>query len=591
MRKKRLFWRLFSSYFWIAVAALVLTAWYGVAVLRSLYFEQVDASLEAKARLLIRSTEPLLEQEDYEAVDRLCKEQGEAIDTRITVVLPSGEVVGESEKDPETMDDHSRRPEIVEAFSGKVGYSSRPSATIGSDLRYVAVPFSMPDSTYAVVRTSKPVTALDRTLRVVSSHLLFMGLFTAVVIALVSLWVARRISHPLEELEAGAQRLARGELDYRLQNADIAEIDSLADALNRMAEQWADRVRTILRQQNEQEAMLTSMTEGVLAVDREGMVITMNSSCAKLLGVDLGRTRGRTVHELIRKPDLLQFVEAALADSASLEGEIELVDEDTRVLHAHATTLMGAEGQPIGALIILRDVTRLRRLENVRRDFVANVSHELRTPITSIKGFVETLLDGALEDQESAHRFLDIIQRQVNRLNAIIEDLLVLSRLERGQGEAPPQFPSESVDKMLRGAMEMCHKQAEDHQIDLQCECPPNLAVRMNVHLLEQAVVNLVDNAIKYSEPGDTVAIRASAGADEVIIQVTDHGCGIERRHLPRLFERFYRVDKARSRKLGGTGLGLAIVKHIVRAHGGAIDVESVVGEGSTFAIRLPAVN
>ncbi|HLA84103.1 MAG TPA: ATP-binding protein [Thermoguttaceae bacterium] len=589
MRGQRLFWRLFWSYFLVALAALALTTWFGASILRRLYFDDIDATLQAHAKLLIPSVRQLIEKGDYAAVDRLVKEQGGAIDTRFTVILPSGKVVGDSEKDPRTMANHAGRPEIHKAFTGRVGRETHRSDTVGTDFRYVAVPFSIGESTHGAVRASLPVTSLDRAWRAVSSQFVLNGALAAVLVGLVSLWTSRRISRPLEELESGAQRLAGGQLDYRLQGADIVEIDSLADAMNRMAVQWADRVRVILRQQNEQEAMLSSMTEGVLAVDKAGTVITMNPSGARLLGAENQSLRGRTLHEVVRKPALLQFVEQALAGDSPLEGEIELVDRDTQILHAQATTLVGPEGSPIGALVILRDVTQLHRLENVRRDFVANVSHELRTPITSIKGFVETLLDGALDEGQKARHFLEIVARQVNRLDAIIEDLLVLSRLERGTPDGPPQFPVCEVRPMLAAAIEMCQRQAEEKRIAIECHCDPSLAAPMNTHLIEQAVTNLLDNAIKFSEPGEAVHVQGLAENGKIVIRVKDEGCGIERRHLPRLFERFYRVDKARSRELGGTGLGLAIVKHIALAHGGTVEVESMVGQGSLFTIRLPA--
>jgi two-component system phosphate regulon sensor histidine kinase PhoR len=246
-----------------------------------------------------------------------------------------------------------------------------------------------------------------------------------------------------------------------------------------------------------------------------------------------------------------------------------------------------AQRQKLGAVVMLHDITRLRHLENVRRDFVANVSHELRTPITSIKGFVETLLDGAIEDPDNARRFLRIILRQANRLNAIIEDLLTLSRIEKGSEEATVELDEDSVPEVLQAAVEMCAEQARDKAVTVRLECPHGLTVRMNSHLLEQVVVNLLGNAIKYSDPGLSVELIASRQDNEVVIQVRDHGCGIDPKHLPRLFERFYRVDKARSRELGGTGL--AIVKHIALAHHGSASVESAVGCGSTFSIRLPA--
>jgi two-component system phosphate regulon sensor histidine kinase PhoR len=255
---------------------------------------------------------------------------------------------------------------------------------------------------------------------------------------------------------------------------------------------------------------------------------------------------------------------------------------------AHGTALSDSQRGKIGVLIVLHDVTRLRHLEEVRCDFVANVSHELRTPITSIKGFIETLLDGALEDKDNAGRFLQIMLRQVNRLDAIISDLLALSRIEKGAEEQMIEFAPDSIGGVLRAAVEMCEKKAADKGVNIDLACPDDLVGEINAALVEQAVINLLDNAIKYSESGSAVEISAGREGTELVIRVKDRGCGIEGRHLPRLFERFYRVDKARSRELGGTGLGLAIVKHIALAHRGSVSVESTVGVGSTFTLRLP---
>jgi two-component system phosphate regulon sensor histidine kinase PhoR len=330
------------------------------------------------------------------------------------------------------------------------------------------------------------------------------------------------------------------------------------------------------------------MEEGVLAVDNHGTILSLNETCASLLGAESAKLRGRIIYEVIRKPDLLKFVETALASSASIDGDLRFYGAQDRWLDAHGTALHDAHHQKIGALIVLHDVTRLRHLENVRRDFVANVSHELRTPITSIKGFVETIVDEALDNKENALRFLKIVHRQVNRLDAIISDLLMLSRIERGSEEQTIEAEPEPLREVLRAAAEMCQQRAADKGITLAVECPEDLTATVNAPLLEQAVVNLVDNAIKYSGEGASVQVEGYRDADSVVIRVKDDGCGIAAKHLPRLFERFYRVDKARSRELGGTGLGLAIVKHIVMAHQGSVYVESTVGKGSTFYIRLP---
>ena len=359
--------------------------------------------------------------------------------------------------------------------------------------------------------------------------------------------------------------------------------------MNRMAQQLNQRIQTIVRQQNEREAMLSSMEEGVLAIDNGGCILSANAACATWFGQEPAQLVGRTVYEVIRKPDLLRFVEQALASEAPVEEETRILGPEDRWLIARGVALHDAERGRIGVLVVLHDVTRLRRLESLRRDFVANVSHELRTPVTSIKGFLETLLDGALEEKENAVRFLHIMLRQVNRLDAIISDLLSLSRIERGAEEQMIELVASPVAESLRAAVEMCQQRAADKGILLELTCPDDLVAPINGPLLEQAVVNLIDNAIKYSEPGSPVRVAAQREASEVVIRVIDQGCGIEAQHLPRLFERFYRVDTSRSRDLGGTGLGLAIVKHIALAHRGSVEVQSAVGAGSAFFLRLPA--
>ena len=420
-------------------------------------------------------------------------------------------------------------------------------------------------------------------------RLLALSLLLVAAIFLAAVWSSRRVRQSLESLAEGVERLAEDDLSHRLYAADFLETRRLADALNRLAQRLESRMAAIVSQQHEQEAMLTSMEEGVLAVDREGTILNLNETCARLLGQEPAKLRGRRFHEAIRKPDLLSVVELALAEHSPVERDVRIVGPEDRWLHAHGTTLYDARRRQIGALLVLHDVTRLRRLESVRRDFVANVSHELRTPITSIKGFVETLLDGAMDDPETASRFLRIVLRQVNRLNAIIEDLLILSRIERGSEEATIELGEDRLAEVLQAAIEMCEKQAQDKGIAVLLACDPELVARINAHLVEQAVVNLVGNAIKYSEAGSQVEVTACRQDGEVLIAVKDQGCGIEAKHLPRLFERFYRVDKARSRELGGTGLGLAIVRHIALAHRGSIEVESTIGCGSVFTLRLPS--
>ena len=588
MQKKRLWRRLFFAYLWTPVVVLLLICWYGADVVGRLYENHLNADLEARARLCAKPIDELFVQGRTAAIDGLCKELGRSSDTRITVVLPSGEVVGDSAESPRDMDNHGGRPEIQEALGGHVGHSRRFSSTEQEDRLYAAVPVMRGARIAAVVRTSLPVTALTRTMRVVGDRILAAALIGMLLHAAISLVISRRMSRPLEEIKSGAERFAAGDLGHRLRTADCVEIDALADAMNRMAEQLDERIQTVLRQQNEREAMLSSMEEGVLAINNEGTILSLNKACASLLGEDEAALRGRDIYEAIRKADLLAFIESALAGTSPVEGEIQIRGDQDRWVSAHGTALHDPQRGKIGVLVVLHDITRLRHLEDVRRDFVANVSHELRTPITSIKGFIETLVDGAFEDKENAYRFLRIMLRQVNRLDAIIGDLLVLSRIERGSDEQRIELAAESIRGVLLAAIEMCEKKAADKAIRVELDCPENLVAHINAALLEQAVVNLLDNAVKYSNAESVVELSAGREGPDLVIRVRDHGCGIEARHLPRLFERFYRVDKARSRELGGTGLGLAIVRHIALAHRGTVGVESAVGVGSTFCLRLP---
>ena len=591
MRKKRLWRRLFLAYLWAPVIVLLSIGWYGSDIVRQLYLDHMKSDLEARARLCGKQVDDLLTQNQQSAIDPLCKALGRAADTRITVVAASGQVLGDSNASPADMDDHRKREEISDAIASGYGWSIRYSNTEQEETIYVAVALKQGGRTTAVVRTSLPLATLNNTLAAIRSRIAIVVLLGILLHAVTTLLISRRMSRPLETIRLGAERFASGDLQHRLRVADATEIGALADTLNRMAAQLDERIQTVVRQQNEREAMLSSMEEGMLAVDNDGTILSVNEACAVLLGVEQEKLPGRSVYEAIRKVDVLRFVESALAGTSSVEGEIPIRGLQDRWVSAHGTALHDPQRGKIGVLVVLHDITRLRHLEEVRRDFVANVSHELRTPITSIKGFLETLADGALDDKENALRFLQIVLRQVNRLDAIIGDLLLLSRIERSADGQLIEVASEPIRPVLQAAIEMCEKNASDKAVKIELTCPENLTGEINAALLEQAVVNLLDNAIKYSNAASVIEVSAAGEATEIVICVKDHGCGIEAQHLPRLFERFYRVDKARSRELGGTGLGLAIVRHIVLAHRGTVSVESTVGVGSVFRLRLPCAS
>jgi two-component system phosphate regulon sensor histidine kinase PhoR len=406
----------------------------------------------------------------------------------------------------------------------------------------------------------------------------------------VSWFYTRKISKPLETMRQQAENISKGEYSgvAHTSLSVASEVEGLGQAINEMAFQLNSRMQTILQQKNEQEAVLASMAEGVIAINAEFRIFNLNNAAAGMLGVKRKNALNKSVEEVIRIPELQRFIRRVHEGDREIAEEVNFMDTD-RFWQLHGNTLRGADGKELGILLVISDVSRMRELEGHRRDFVANVSHELRTPLTSIKGFLETLKDGALEDKSQALRFVEIALKHADRLNAIIEDLLKLSRLEKEHEANEIQLQHGSVRKVLEDAIQLCEVKSRQKSVKLELDCPSKLEALINSPLLEQAVVNLIENAIKFSDEGMAIEVKGQRQGSDVVILVRDRGPGIDSEHLPRIFERFYRVDKARSRALGGTGLGLAIVKHVALAHRGAAEVNSEVGKGSEFAIRLHA--
>jgi two-component system phosphate regulon sensor histidine kinase PhoR len=445
------------------------------------------------------------------------------------------------------------------------------------------------DALIGIIRTSMPVTAIEQTVHEIHTKILLAGLLIAILTTIISLLVSQRITQPLAEIRQGAVRYAQGDLTHKIFIPHSDELGILAETLNQMAAQLAERIDLVTRQRNELEGVLTNMVEAVMVVDQEEQIVRCNKAAGQLFKVNPQAVRHRTIQETIRNVNIQRFVKDTFTAPEPIEAVIKLEYEQEQFLHAHGTLLTGKGDQTTEALFVFHDITRLKQLENMRRDFVANVSHELKTPITSITGFIETLREGAINDPEHAHKFLSIIERNANRLNSIIDDLLTLSKIEQGTEKEQIVLTRRRLRDVLESAMVVCQQQAEEHQVTFELHCPAPLQAHLNAPLFEQAVVNLLDNAVKYSPPGSVVRLQAETLNGKIMISIQDQGSGIAAEHLPRIFERFYRVDKARSRKQGGTGLGLAIVKHIANVHHGYAAVESIPGIGSTFSIVVPA--
>jgi len=583
-------WQLYPALLFIALLSIVSVSWYSVSFLKSFYLRQVSVDLEARARLVEDRILALLIPPNMKRIDEICKSMGKRAETRITVIGPNGKVYGDSHHDPLTMDNHATRPEVRAAMREGTGEAIRFSRTLQRKLMYKAVVVRKGKTIAGVVRTSIPVDAVDKALHAIQQRIALAGLFIALISTGISFLVSRYMSRPLEQIRRVAEAYSKGDLGVRPPVSGIKEIDEISRTMKEMADRLRERIKTITRQRNELNTVLSSMMEGVIAVDLQGRIMNINEAAARLFDVDPENCVGMMMEEISRNPMLAGFVRRALHEQDTFEEDmnIRVGTGDNRILNLRSSSLLGTNGKRIGTLLVIADVTRVRELENMRRDFVANVSHEIKTPITAIKGFVETLLDGALENPDDALRFLGIIEKHTRRLEALVEDLLTLSRIEQEGEFAKTAFQEFNLRGVLNSALQLCLTKAEAKGIKVLLNCPEALPVKGNASQIEQAVVNLLDNAINYSPRESSIRVNArKEDAETVTISVTDQGCGIAPEHIQRIFERFYRVDKGRSRAAGGTGLGLAIVKHIVQAHGGKISVESTPGKGSTFTIHL----
>lgn len=592
MRRQRIFWQIYPTYLLITLLSLTAVFFLSTRAFRHFYLDQTAESLRVQALIAEGRVREPLSGRDLAALADICRDIAqENTETRLTLILTNGIVVGDTHEDYRVMENHATesRPEIMTALrAGRADSSVRFSDTLKQNMMYVAVPVFEENHVSAVVRTSMPVTAIENLFFQVQQQLIFGAILVLGVAALLSLLVSRRIVRPLERMRRGADRFAEGDFSRQLPRSRTVEVNALADALNQMATQLEDRLDTVIEERNQREAVLSSMVEGVAAVDPGGSIISLNKAAAEFFDVlEPENAAGRSLEEVFRNERLQKFTAEVLQGQETQECEMS-VGPEPYYLQVRGTNLYGSQGDRIGAVFVFNNITNIRKLENMRRDFVANVSHEIKTPITSIKGFAETLLDGAIKDKKRAERFLRIAVKHADRLTAIIDDLLVLSRLEQQGDQDGVQMSNMVLAGIVRSAVAICAKRAKEKNIKVKVDCPEDIAASINAPLLEQALINLLSNAIKYSEPERDVKINVFEQDGCVVLSVVDQGFGIEEEHLSRLFERFYRVDKGRSRQEGGTGLGLAIVKHIAQAHGGTVDVQSVFGEGSVFSIYLP---
>jgi len=511
--------------------------------------------------------------------------------SRVTVIATDGRVLGDSEvavDDLPRVENHGARPEVLAALAGRVGRDRRTSATIGAALLYVALPISDGGRVIGVLRVALPVAAVTSSYAAIHRVMLAGGLVALAVAFGIGLFVARRVTKPVVQMQTIAHQMSEGDFTVRAPIRSPDEIGALGRALNGLAARLREKVHDLGHEQAKATAILDGMIEGVIAVDGRDIILLMNERARSMFGLDATRGEGKPFLEVIRNTELHEaFREGRGVDRGNVSHrELRLASPVERRLQVNAVPLrLGAN--EVGVVMVLHDVTELRRLEQVRTEFVANVSHELRTPLTAIQGYLETLLAGALEEQENARRFLEIVFRHTERLGRLLNDLMDLSNIELGRValKLAPTRLDEAVDAVLA----IIGPKAKSGKVGLRSQLPRDLPpVPADRDRLVQILINLVDNAVKYTPEGGRVTVRVQEPADGWIeVDVIDTGIGIPPSDLPRITERFYRVDKARSRELGGTGLGLAIVKHLVFAHGGQLKIESEPGRGTTVRVWL----
>jgi two-component system phosphate regulon sensor histidine kinase PhoR len=513
-----------------------------------------------------------------------------ATEARVTLILPDGAVAAESERpleDLSRIENHRGRPEVRAALTGGVGRDLRRSETVGQELLYVALPVSDGARIVGVLRLALPLAVVESAYATIRQVVLAGGLLALGVALGIGLFVAGRMTRPVVEMQSVARRMAEGNFSVKAPVRSPDEIGRLGRALNVMAARLKEKIGDLEEERARTAAILDSMVEGVLAVDARDHVLLLNQSARAIfrLGPKLGE--GKPFLEVIRNPDLFDLLRACREGAgAMVSRELHLTTPVERALQVHALPLrLGGEGT--GVLMVLHDITELRRLEQVRTEFVANVSHELRTPLTAIRGYLETLLGGALEEQEHARKFLEITFRHTERLGRLLDDLLDLSNIELGRIHL--QLEPTDLRDALEHVLSIIRPRGEAGGVLLSADLGGDLPmVSADGDRLAQILINLLDNAVKFTPPGGRVTVSATIQEKEVEVSVSDTGIGIPSTDLSRITERFYRVDKARSRELGGTGLGLAIVKHLVQAHGGELRIESELNHGTTVHFTLP---
>jgi two-component system, OmpR family, phosphate regulon sensor histidine kinase PhoR len=573
--KKSIFTKVFGGYLLIVLVILALTFPLSFRVIRHHYVDTLTGNLKTLCLTLKLKISPLLENNRTEELDTLIKKLGKQIETRITVISLEGAVLADSEKDPTLMENHKSRLEIIQAIKDGFGTSLRYSTTVKEEMLYVAVPIEKDGEVSGILRASLFLKEINNLLYDLKTTIFKTAVIIVVILLLGALIFSRNLSRPIKELSVASHKVASGDFNTKVFLKNKDEIKELADSFNYMTDQIKTLFTQLSYQKEELNSILSSITEGLCVLDNEGRITISNESFRKFVQND--SVKGKFYWEVLRKIKFDELISKVRDGKNSLVDEIDI---NSRTYLCNATFSSNKEE----IVVTMHDITKIKNLEDTKRDFVSNVSHELRTPLTAIKGFVETLED-TNEDDENKH-YLNIIKRHTDRVIHIVEDLLLLSKLE--EKSSGLELEDVNLENLIENILKIFDQRLREKNLVLKLKADKDLPlIKADSFKLEQMFINLIDNAIKYTERGG-VMISLNQKDKTVITEVRDTGICIPREHLSRIFERFYVVDKSRSRSLGGTGLGLSIVKHIVLLHKGKIDVENIPGTGTKFIVTLP---
>lgn len=579
--------RLIISYVCIILFSFGFAAYFLARNLGDNALREIKSSLLNQANL-VESQVPAdyVKSENIQALNKIVTELSKKINARITIITQTGRVLADSQNDDiKAMDNHLSRPEIQSALRGETGEATRYSSTLKIDMLYMALPIKYNNENIGVVRLALALTYVQKELLLVRKAIIASFIFAILLALVLGSVMAAGIVKPLKKIIYSARRFAKGDFTHKILLDSTDEVGELAFALNSMANDIENKVKEIQIRNQHLAAILQSMIEGIIVVDRAGNILSINTPIERMFGIRDEDARNKLLLEAISNNDISDIVSDVLKSGVFKSREISSIWPKHMIFRIDVSPIFQSGGIT-GALVVIHDITEFRRLEAVRRDFVANVSHELKTPLTSIKGFVETLLEGAIDDKDNARHFLQIIEEHANRLNSLINDLLDLSSIESGYSKL--QRENINIRDLTDRAILGFSSQLKNKMIHVDSQISPSFAVSADKDKLNQVFTNLIDNAIKFNKERGFIKIYADDLGDRLKIIIEDSGSGIPSQDIPRIFERFYRVDKARSRELGGTGLGLSIVKHIVELHGGSVGVESSEGFGSKFWFILP---